>query len=347
MLLDTIREIFNLCNLKKDEKVALITGEKFDEELIHTYMIALEGIDVDFLRIIVPNKSIGGKLVNPIEKNMYAIDVLKKADFVINIITGYPLRPLRWPFMLPIPSVISMYSKEFSDILSSGTRWMDNQVPLPHINYRRLLPNKTLIDRTRSHAKKLELAERIKITSESGTHLIMDKKNRKAWAEYGIPDTPGSYAIFGKGNVCTAPLEDSVNGTLVVDLNDFFLALGEEVTEPIYITFKNGIIRDVKGGATASLFRRFLAKWNDNEVYKIGHVGWGTHKEAAVWFEDSLFCTADHDSYPGVVTIHFGNNIYWQGANKAKYHISGVSLLNCNLYIDDNIICKKGKLVDE
>lgn len=347
MLWETIREIFNFCNLKKDEKVALLTTENFDEELINTYMIALESMDVDFLRIIVPNRSIEGRLINPVGKNMYAMDVLKKADLVVNVITGYPLRPVRWPNILPIPPAISMYSEEFADILSSGTRWLDNQILLPHVNYKRLLPTRSLIERTRRHAKKLELAENIKITSEAGTNLILNKKNRKAFASHGVADTPGVMGNFGNGAIFTAPLEDSANGTLVADSNDYFQALGLEVIQPIQITFENGIIRDVRGGAMASLFKRFLAKWKDNEVYKIGHVGWGTHKEGAVWIEDSLFCVSDPQSFPGAITIHFGNNLYFHGSNKAKFHISGVSLLNCDFYIDDDIVCKKGELLDD
>ena len=340
-----VEDTLKLCKVKENDKVALLSAYPPIEGLVEACMTALINIGADFMRITLPPRIKDGKAVDPV--GPFAADVLKSADMILQI---HPAPAPGHLYATAMPDVF-MYNDYFVNWLKAGACLLDVMLVVPEANIRRLRPTKALIERTMSGTKMMQNAKEIRIISEAGTDLTLDKTGRKGHAQKGVVDVPGSWDNYGFGLVACAPLEDSANGTVVFDTGDYILGIGINVTEPVKCTLKDGAITKIKGGITAKIFEKWLAEKNDERSYIVSHIGWGTHYEA-VWTDSPLFSVADAESYPGLMQIAFGSNFFdtpaeycgMGGKNRAPSHCD-CDLLNHDFYLDGELIVKKGKIV--
>ena len=127
---------------------------------------------------------------------------------------------------------------------------------------------------------KLEQAGEIRVTTDTGTDLSMRKDGRRGVTQYGISDLPGRWDSWPSGFLYCAPLEDSANGTLMLDPGDLLVMLGRYVQQPVRIDVKDGRITGVEGGVDAILLQEHLDQSGDSEAFIISHIGWGTDPRA-------------------------------------------------------------------
>jgi len=342
-LSDLVVEILKASKVNESERVALVSTTAYDPQMLDAYLAGIEKLGVDAIRLILPRHSKDMKLIQPLRP--YAVQVLKGADMVI--------QPASFD-NTPVPDIF-MYDEIFSEILHSGTRWLD--VVIQEEAMRRLFPHQAMIDRTYAGVELMEKAENIRVTSDAGTDLRLNKAGRKAHKQTGMVDEPGMWDNYGFGLVACAPLEDSAEGTLVLDAGDSAgqVPFGDRHRinpEPISLTFRNGKIVDIKGGYTAKMLRLYLEQHGNDGAYRIAHAGWGT-QDRAVWGGGYQFTHADWESYYGCVMIHYGVNIFdtpcrFSGLGGATHppgiHWGG-SMLNCSFYLDDELIVDKGTIV--
>ncbi len=85
--------------------------------------------------------------------------------------------------------------------------------------------------------KKLEDAEKIKITTPAGTELSLSVKNRPFFTDTMMDWKLMKWMNLPTGEVIVAPVEDSLEGTLVSDV-----AVGGigPLTEPVVVSVKDG-----------------------------------------------------------------------------------------------------------
>lgn len=348
-LTKTIEEALKLSKIEKNDEAILVSSHIYNERLLGKFETALNNLGADFYTCILPPRAKGKSLTSP--AGSLAIHAFTKADIVVDVISI-------WPPQLP-PAIV-MPMKQLRDILESSTRWLTFMIPNPEINLRRLFPSQAMIKRTYSGARLMQEAETIRITSKHGTDLTLNKKGRNGHAQVGVADKPGRWDIFGFGLVATAPIEDSANGTLVINTNDYIQEAGGmdmAVTEPVRCTIEDGHMTKIEGGSIASLLKKHLASYEDEESYGVSHIGWGTHENAA-WIDSGpLFCIADAESYLGNMQIAFGSNIFppspaeycggvvgW-GKRKCSSHID-FDLLEHDFFLDDELVVRKGRLVN-
>jgi hypothetical protein len=71
-----------------------------------------------------------------------------------------------------------------------------------------------------------------------------------------------------------------------------------------------------------------------------------------VWIDHGLFCVSDAESYEGIMQIAFGSNYFdtpihlsgMAGKRRVPSHCD-IDLLNHDYYLDNELICKEGKIV--
>lgn len=342
-----LEKVLQFCKLRQEEKVVLISDQENIDEILNAWRMALNSVGADFLTVMSPPKplipwwrqSTVGKLTK---------ETLSSADMVILQRTP----GIKTYGFLPI------YSQDFNDILQSGTRWLSCK--MDEVGIRRLFPRKEVIERTLAGAERLHKAHTIRITSSAGTDLTMSKEGRKGMAQLPVVREPGWWGRLGTANVACAPLEESVGGTLVWDIWDSVgEAMGDMLDlqrEQIIAKFEKGRILHLEGGADAKLLEKKLAKLSAPEksgVYRIAHVGWGTEDKAI--FHEANFSSEDWESYYGGLIIHFGVNMFDTPAQHCGFggiipegtpHWGGLHL-NCDLYLDDEIVVKEGKIIPE
>jgi len=241
------------------------------------------------------------------------------------------------------------YTEEINIALEAGKRVLMVVQPL-HTLYR-LKADPDVIDRTKKAAEFMKKTNRIRMVSDAGTDLIMERGDRPVLSHYGVADEPGHSDFWGVGMIETAPIEGSLEGTMVLDTGDQIFYMARYVENPVKITFKKGRITEIRGGLDAFLIRKHIESFKEENAWKAGHISMGTDKRAlwtaqAVQFPEPGFSGGDAESYYGNVQVEIGSNddVNFCGKNRSKAHL-GHCMLKTSIYLDDNLFIDKGVFV--
>lgn len=239
------------------------------------------------------------------------------------------------------------YFKEVRYALDAGARALLTVQPL-HV-LKRLTADPTVIARTKLGANRLDQAKTIRISSPHGTDIVMDKTGRPSLAHYGAADAPGHFDFWGAAMVETAPLEGSLEGTLVLNVGDVIFHLGRFIEAPLELTFEAGRIVDIQGGLDAFLLKSHLESYGDPNAFLAGHIAWGTDHRA-IWtaplvqFPESGAGNADSEGYYGSIQVEIGSNNdqFFRGMNQTACHL-GLCMLDADLELDGECVISQAK----
>jgi leucyl aminopeptidase (aminopeptidase T) len=154
-----------------------------------------------------------------------------------------------------------------------------------------------------------------RITSDEGTDFSFEVGDRPMLVSEGAVSEPGDMDWYPgtMGNV--APIEPSINGTVVVDGSVFPFGL---VPEHVVLEIKEGVIREVKGGGFALRWRAWLESLNDEVAYQLCHVSLGFNPRAEVTGR----ITEDERAL-GALTVGFGRQSadFGGGVRGGEHHL--------------------------
>ena len=122
-------------------------------------------------------------------------------------------------------------------------------------------------------AEGLAGAEKIVLTSPSGTHLEYSAKGRRGNKLYCMVE-PGQFSTLPTVEANVSPLEGTANGVIVADGSIPYIGIGV-LEEPVTLKVENGRIVDISGGRQAKMLADNLASKNDPNVYNIAEHGVG------------------------------------------------------------------------
>ncbi len=120
----------------------------------------------------------------------------------------------------------------------------------------------------------VQAADKVEIYSPGGTNLVAYNQGRKARQSGKLADTKGEAIMLG-GQVSWCPMEETINGTLVFDGALFPPAELGKLSGKVELTLKEGVVTEVKGGMQAKIFERWLASFNDANMYRLAHYSLG------------------------------------------------------------------------
>jgi 2,5-dihydroxypyridine 5,6-dioxygenase len=325
-LIGLFKQELDMCNLKPGEVCVVVTDTAFNPAIADAFLGAALDMGAEAYKITLPYS-------HPVpESSLW--EGWKEADLLVYATThGLHGKP------------------KMREALDNGLRALMAVQPLPVL--RRLIADRDVIRRTKAGAKLLEAAREIRITSDAGTDLVMDKTGRPAVANYGAADEPGHLDFWGAGMVETAQLEGTLEGTLVLDTGDIVFHLGRYIAQPVTIKFREGKAVKFEGGVDAFLIQNHLESFDDPNALMAGHTSWGTDPRAlwsaqAIQFPESTAGGGDSEAHYGQVEIEIGSNndVLFQGKNVTGAHL-GLCSLNCNLYLDGRQIIDRGEFVPE
>ena len=184
----------------------------------------------------------------------------------------------------------------------------------------------------------LDKTKRIQITTSRGTNLVMSVEGRKP----GTPPDDGWYTESGRwgnlpaGEAYIAPVEESVEGTAVIDGS---MASIGSLKDPIRLRIEKGRAVAIEGGVEAAAFRKLLEDIQDPNAYIVGEFGIGTNEKARLMgniLEDEKVLETVH--------IALGMNTDMGGKIDSKTHNDGI-ILNPTVKFDDRTVLEQGKIV--
>lgn len=315
-----VERALRLSGLKPEDKVVILTDTNRSQSIIDAFFAAASNIN-DNVFLIVRKPGFGGHGQQSREPNRAIVDVLKTCDFVIDLPTNH------WA-----------YTHAYNEVMDAGAKILlscsDEELLY------RLVPDEKVMQRTRRAANLITAAKTLRITSDLGTNLTMSVEGRVCNAQSGAVSEEFRWDNFPSALTEVAPVETSLNGTLVIAPGDPIVELDKRVSEKIVCTVENGSITKIEGGLEAKYLQDWFDQWNDPAVRTVAHTGFGTDHRATIFSQEAM----DWESLDGGINLAFGANFarFLRGENIASAHID-IILLNSNFFADDVQLVKDGK----
>jgi leucyl aminopeptidase (aminopeptidase T) len=188
-------------------------------------------------------------------------------------------------------------------------------------------------------ATKMTNAEEAKVTSDTGTDIMIRLGIRRAHALHNICHEPGTMGAPPDIEAYVAPIEDTAQGVVYIDgaiaLPEFGL-----INEPIKITIESGNVVKIEGGCEAKRFKNLLESYCDPEMYRLAELGMGLNPFARL-----VGVPLIDEGVLGTAHIALGLNYSFGGTIKgAKAHVDCV-FKNPTIKLDGEPIMIKGKLI--
>ena len=128
--------------------------------------------------------------------------------------------------------------------------------------------------------KKLwDSTEQCDVVSENGTNISFKLTNRPTIIGDGMITEDGELDYFPGVQVSIAPIEETINGKIVIDASDNVQGI---VKNPYTFYVNNGVITDVEGGLEANAMNNWLKSRNDEIIYHLCHFTIGINPKAGI-----------------------------------------------------------------
>lgn len=180
-------------------------------------------------------------------------------------------------------------------------------------------------------------SKKCRITSSIGTDISFEFQGRPIHVGDGAAKESGEVQFFPGVQVLVAPIEETINGTIVVD---GVIVPGGLVSSPVTIKMEKGVIVNIEGKADANSWKSWLSSLNDPTIYRLSHFNVGLNPKAKMNNNET-----EAERAIGAVTFGFGHQPEFLKGNvtTGKYHTE-VILASPTIYIDDKIVLTDNKL---
>jgi leucyl aminopeptidase (aminopeptidase T) len=161
---------------------------------------------------------------------------------------------------------------------------------------------------------RLQEAERIRLTSDAGCNLELSVRERPFFTDTKVDWKTMKWMNLPVGEVLVAPVENSLNGTLVCDAAIGGVGLLET---PVTIEAKDGRLKSIECGDPAVVERARKSLDADEMASVVGEFAFGINRHAR---KGHVFL--ETEKMEGTCHIAFGNNTdFPAGRNNSKSHM--------------------------
>jgi 2,5-dihydroxypyridine 5,6-dioxygenase len=177
-----------------------------------------------------------------------------------------------------------------------------------------------------------------KLTSAVGTDVSFQLRGRPCDLGDGRAVGPGEIDYFPGVTPSIAPVEKTVNGTIVVDgsISD----PDRMVSAPVTLRLEKGVITAIEGGADADALRSRLESPGEPEAFHMAHFNIGINPAAKLGSS-----MGQDEMVVGVVTFGFGHqDPDFQGTVGPCTIHTDVTLRSPTVYLDGVVMCENNKL---
>ena len=178
----------------------------------------------------------------------------------------------------------------------------------------------------------------IRIETDLGTDIGFSLQGRKIEVDTGDITKPGIFGNIPAGEIFTAPVEDTINGKIVIDGS--IGGLGK-LKHPFYIELESGKIKDIQPiREKDKLVDKFkeICELDVPATKTVGEFGIGLNPGAKI-----IGTILMDEKVEGTVHFAFGDS-YGLGKSSSKFH-TDLLIKNPSIFVDDKCIMKKGNFL--
>ncbi len=186
-------------------------------------------------------------------------------------------------------------------------------------------------------ARLWEQTDICRVTSPQGTDVTFSHRGRRSIVGDGALSEDGEVDFFPGAQVSIAPIEESIDGTIIIDASDSVQGV---VHAPYSFTLEKGVITSIEGGKEAAVMRNWLQSRDDPTIYKLCHFSIGLNKQAGIsgnMIEDERMLAAVDFGF-GYQDPKFGGTV-----GLSPYHMD-VMLATPAIYLDGKEMSGGGRL---
>jgi leucyl aminopeptidase (aminopeptidase T) len=189
-------------------------------------------------------------------------------------------------------------------------------------------------------AKLWDATKECVVVSEEGTDIRFELAPRKSTVSDGMLTEDGELDFFPGVQVTVAPIEETINGKIVVDTADDVQGI---LRKPYTLQIEDGIITAVEGGLEAVKLRRWMETRNDETIYRLCHFTIGLNPKAQI--TPNLM---EGERILGCVDFGFGSQPQRLGGTVglSPYHMD-VLVTSPTVYLDGKVMSEKNTLNPE
>lgn len=336
--LAAFRRVFALNGIGQGTRIAIISETQSRPVLVHLCELAAFDLGASSFHVQMPTppqtapvpvKSTGTSWA--IAGNRAVVEALKRVEVVVDCTVEGLIHAPEWP-----------------EIEGAGTRLLVITNEHPEI-LERTEPKAADIARVQVGIQMLREAREMRVTSPSGTDLVVDLTDAPCGGTPGFGTHPGAVAHWPGGLCLAFPGKGAVNGRIVMDVGDMNLTFKTFLTSRIDCRIENDFVTRIDGdGIDALHFREYMEAWDDRNAYGISHVGWGVNS-GAKWVSAAMY---DKRDMQAVEFRAIAGSFLWStGANQyaGRYTLGHFDLpmRNCTIALDGRVVVKGGVLQGE
>lgn len=312
--------IGDLLGVKKHEEVLIAIDSESDMRMAEAFAAASKKYGADYTIAMMParTKAEGTTVPKALEAAMEGCDVF----IPMTKTSGAPAYSLKMKTLLREKKIreCCMVLRDIDNYIHGGAL----------ADYEKVYADGVALQQLWWHKK------HARVTTPAGTNLTFDMIDMLPIIECGIARNPGESMAFSDGEVSLGPVENSMNGTLVVDGPMCYYGLP---TQPIKLEITNGKVTKILGGdpKICTELERLFAEVENSE--NIAEIGIGLNPA-------SLFNGDFEEEKKARGTVHFalGSGIYYDQTVDSQVHIDMV-LYKPTVVFDGETFVENGKVV--
>lgn len=183
--------------------------------------------------------------------------------------------------------------------------------------------------------KSIKGSSKIEITTESGTDLFLNMKNRKPGFFNGNVEDGNGFSSSSI-EVYIPIIETETNGVLILDASYGYIG---KVENPFKVIFEDGKIIHIEDSKSGRKLKDYMESFNDARMYYAGELGIGLNSKSKCQGN----CYIEDESAYGTFHLGLGRNHALGGQHEASGHFDLVTY-SPNIYFDNRMIMDKGKV---
>ncbi|MBT4108845.1 MAG: peptidase M29, partial [Pelagibacterales bacterium] len=234
--IDCFEKSFLLSGVIKGNTVAIISESQSRQVLIDLSQHALQRIGAKPIQFNVPSPKLKDLIPVRSTGSCYAYEgyeailpALSACDLVIDCTVEGML-----------------HSKELQSIIKDGGRILMISNEHPEV-LERCMPDETLRPNVNKSLKLLQQSKTMYVTSEAGTNLSVEIKGAPSRAGAGYLSPGEKVAYWPAGLALFFPLENTVNGKVVLNVGDVNLSFKKYIETPVTLIIENDFVTSIEG----------------------------------------------------------------------------------------------------
>ncbi|MBT3989910.1 MAG: peptidase M29 [Rhodospirillaceae bacterium] len=334
--IDCFEKSFTLSGVSAGETIAILSESQSRPVLVELSELALLRIGAKPVHVRVPSPKLKDPVPVRSTGSCYAFE-------------GYEtILPMLSACDLIIDCTVEgmLHSKESQTILQGGGRIFMISNEHPEV-LERCMPDPSLKPKVEKSLELLDKSKIMQVTSPAGTDLTVEIKDAPCRAGAGFLEPGAKVAYWPAGLALFFPLENTVNGRVVLDVGDVNLTFKRYFETQVTLVIENDFVTAIEGdGLDAQLMRSYYEGWNDPNAYAISHVGWGLNPgarwDALMMYDKTQVNCTELRALPGSFLISTGANEFAGRYTNCHFDLP---MRNCSVSLDGQEIIKAGDLL--